>query len=114
MTDLSLNFSPVPSIETDRLILRGHRKEDLEACLALWSNPIVTRYTVRMPLSREDVWGRLLRYAGHWALLGFGYWAVEEKSTGAFVGEIGFADYKRNLEPALHDTPEIGWVLASR
>jgi len=55
-----------------------------------------------------------LRYIGHWAFLGFGYWAVEEKATGNFIGEIGFADLKRNLEPPLGDTPEIGWVFASQ
>jgi RimJ/RimL family protein N-acetyltransferase len=56
----------------------------------------------------------LLRYVGHWALLGFGYWAAEEKTTGNFVGEIGFADYKRDLEPSLKGVPEIGWVIASQ
>jgi len=64
-----------------------------------------------MPLTREESWSRLLRYAGHWALLGFGYWVAEEKSTGAFVGELGFADYKRDLQPALPEVPEAGWVL---
>ena len=45
--------------------------------------------------------------------MGFGYWVAEEKETGNFVGEIGFADYKRDLEPSLKGVPEIGWVLAS-
>jgi RimJ/RimL family protein N-acetyltransferase len=53
----------------------------------------------------------LLRYVGHWSLLGFGYWILEEKTTGDFVGEVGFSDYKRDLEPALGAVPEIGWVL---
>jgi RimJ/RimL family protein N-acetyltransferase len=46
-------------------------------------------------------------------LLGFGYWAAEEKVTGNFVGEIGFAEYKRDLLPSLDGMPEIGWILAS-
>jgi RimJ/RimL family protein N-acetyltransferase len=50
---------------------------------------------------------------GHWALLGFGYWSVEEKSSGKVVGETGFANLRRNIEPSLGDTPEIGWVFAS-
>jgi RimJ/RimL family protein N-acetyltransferase len=45
--------------------------------------------------------------------LGFGYWVAEEKSTGNFAGELGFADYKRDIEPSLKGLPEIGWVLAS-
>ena len=46
--------------------------------------------------------------------MGFGYWAIEEKVTGGYVGELGFADYKRDMEPSLHGSPELGWVLASR
>jgi RimJ/RimL family protein N-acetyltransferase len=56
----------------------------------------------------------LLRYVGHWALLGFGYWVVEEKTTGSFIGEIGFADYKRDIEPSLQGLPEIGWIFATQ
>lgn len=80
----------------------------------MWADPIVTRYIGGKPFTEEESWTRLLRYVGHWALLGFGYWVVEEKATGNFVGEIGFADYKRNLDPSLRDTPEAGWVFVSR
>jgi RimJ/RimL family protein N-acetyltransferase len=44
----------------------------------------------------------------------FGFWAIEEKSAGAFVGEVGFAEFKRELEPPILGVPEIGWVLAPR
>jgi RimJ/RimL family protein N-acetyltransferase len=57
---------------------------------------------------------RLLRYVGHWAVLGFGYWVVEEKASGEFVGETGFADYRREMKPSLDGAPEIGWVLTPR
>ena len=43
--------------------------------------------------------------------MGFGYWVAEEKATGAFLGEIGFADYQRDLEPRLDGVPEAGWVF---
>lgn len=87
--------------------------EDFVHSAAMWADPVVVRYTTRKPLTEEESWTKFLRYIGHWSLLGFGYWVVEEKSTGNFVGEIGFADYKRDLEPPLDDMPEIGWVLAS-
>ena len=102
----------VPVLETERLKLRGHRLDDFAPCAAMWADPLVTRHIGGTPLSGEECWTRLLRYVGHWALLGFGYWVVEEKATGNFAGEVGFADYKRNLEPPLKDTPEIGWVFA--
>ena len=101
-----------PILETERLKLRGHRLDDFVYCAAMWADPEVTRYIGGKPLTEEESWTKFLRYAGHWALLGFGYWVVEEKTTGTPVGEIGFADYKRDLEPSLKGIPEIGWVLA--
>jgi RimJ/RimL family protein N-acetyltransferase len=104
----------VPILETERLKLRGHRLDDFNHCAAMWADPKITRYIGGKPLSEEESWTRFLRYVGHWSLLGFGVWVAEEKATGDFVGEIGFADYKRDLEPSLEGTPEIGWVLASQ
>ena len=48
-----------------------------------------------------------------WGLLGYGYWAVEEKSSGRCIGDIGYADFKRDITPSLDGMPELGWVLAS-
>src|ERR1700730_13663720 len=103
----------VPVLESERLKLRGHRLEDFVHCAAMWADPEVARYIGGKPHTEEESWARLLRYVGHWSLLGFGYWVVEEKATGNFVGEIGFADYKRDLEPWFKGVPEIGWVFAS-
>jgi RimJ/RimL family protein N-acetyltransferase len=104
----------VPILETERLRLRGHRLDDFPQCAAMWADPNVTQYIGGKPLTEEEAWNKFLRYAGHWSLLGFGYWVAEEKATGKFAGEIGFADYKRDLEPSLKGVPEIGWVLASQ
>jgi len=98
----------VPMIETQRLRLRGPCPADFPDSAALWSDPAVTRYTSGKVISEEDVWGRLLRYVGHWA------WFVEEKETGRFVGEVGFSDWKREMKPSLQGLPELGWVLAPR
>jgi RimJ/RimL family protein N-acetyltransferase len=106
-------FGDVPVLETERLILRGHRLADFNHSAAMWGDPVVTRYTTGKPLTEEECWTRLLRYIGHWTLLGFGYWVAEEKGTGNFIGEIGFADYKRDMQPSLNGMPESGWILAS-
>jgi len=103
----------VPVLETARLKLRGHRVDDFIYSATMWADPVVARFIGGKPLTEEEAWTKFLRYAGHWALLGFGYWVVEERSTANFVGEIGFADYKRDLQPSLKGVPEIGWVLAS-
>lgn len=104
----------VPVLQTKRLTMRGHRLDDFADCAAMWADPVVTRYIGGKPLSEEEAWTRLLRCAGHWALMGFGYWAIEEKETGRFVGELGFADYKRDIEPSIKGVPELGWALASK
>ncbi|MBJ6128302.1 GNAT family N-acetyltransferase [Microvirga splendida] len=102
----------VPLLDTERLTLREHRLGDFNDYFALWTNPEVIRFIGGRPSSREEVWARLLRNIGHWASLGFGYWAIVEKETGRFLGEAGFADYRREIEPSLDDMPEIGWALA--
>lgn len=102
-------------IETERLRLRPHRVEDFDACCIIWGNPAVTRYIGGRPQTHEECWSRLLRYAGHWAMLGYGYWAVEEKATGRFIGDVGFSDFRRELDPSFGfgASPEIGWVLST-
>ena len=47
-----------------------------------------------------------------WPLLGYGYWIVRERRTDGFVGEVGFADFMRGIEPDISGRPEAGWVLA--
>jgi RimJ/RimL family protein N-acetyltransferase len=100
-----------PIIHTARLILRPHRAEDLEACAAMWSNPQVTRHIGGRPSSRTDTWMRILRYAGLWSILGYGYWALEDRATSKFVGDVGLADFHRELSPPIFGVPEAGWVL---
>lgn len=101
----------IPVLETERLRLRAHRPDDLPANAAMWSNPATTRFIGGHPLSSEECWSRLLRFIGHWHWVGFGYWAVDEKSSGAFVGEVGFAHYKRDIEAPHSDAPEVGWII---
>ena len=100
-----------PILETERLTLRGHRVTDLPDCYAMWSDPAVTRF-IGTPSTEQRTWFRLLNYAGHWTLMDFGYWVVEEKASRRFVGEVGFADFKRGLGPETNDVPELGWSLA--
>jgi RimJ/RimL family protein N-acetyltransferase len=71
----------------------------------------VVRHISGIPSTREQSWSRLVRYVGHWSLMGFGYWVVEDHQ-GAFLGEVGFADYQRAITPPL-TAPEAGWVFAS-
>ncbi|HEV3089942.1 MAG TPA: GNAT family N-acetyltransferase [Candidatus Cybelea sp.] len=103
----------IPVIETPRLRLRAHRSADLPDCVDLWSDPLVTKYISGRASTEHQTWMRLLSYAGLWALVGFGYWAIEEKSSNGFAGEVGFADFKREGATPLGGNPELGFVIAS-
>ena len=101
----------IPVLETERLILRGNTLEDFPAFAAMWADPDVTRFIGGVPLGEEDAWAKFLRVAGHWALLGYGFWAVVEKAGGKRIGEAGVLGMKRDLVPSFHDVPELGWGL---
>jgi RimJ/RimL family protein N-acetyltransferase len=101
-----------PTLETARLRLRAHGAADFADCAAMWADPAVAQHISGRPSSAEESWARILRYAGLWTLLGYGYWAVEEKASGRFAGDVGFADFKRAVEPSFDGAPEAGWVLA--
>jgi RimJ/RimL family protein N-acetyltransferase len=77
----------------------------------MWRQPEVIRYTIGSESPPERTWQRLLAYRGHWAWLGMGYWAVECKSSGQYIGELGFADFHRELPLSVQGLPEIGWAL---
>ncbi|WGD30778.1 GNAT family N-acetyltransferase [Ancylobacter sp. WKF20] len=101
-----------PTLTTPRLILRPHRLDDFDAYAAMWAEPAVVRFIGGQGFSREVAWNRFLRHPGLWQFLGFGHFAVEERATGAFIGEAGFHDFRRALSPSLEGTMEAGWVFA--
>ncbi len=101
----------VPTLTTDRLILAPPRPEDFEDSFALWSDPDVVRFIGGRVFTREEVWGRVLRYIGHWAALGWGYWMVRDRADGRYLGEAGFAEAEREMTPSIVGQPEAGWAL---
>ncbi|HET9623122.1 MAG TPA: GNAT family N-acetyltransferase [Kofleriaceae bacterium] len=102
-----------PVLETARLILRPHTVADLDDCFALRRDPEVMRYIGGKPQTREEAWMRVLRNIGHWAASGYGFWLARERATGRAVGEVGIADFRRDLEPPFDQGAEAGWVLAT-
>ena len=87
----------IPVVKTERLLLRGAKIDDFASFAATRANPEVTQYIGGKPLTEEESWTKLLRSNGLWMLLGFGYWTIEERETGAVIGEVGFADFKRDI-----------------
>jgi len=80
---------PLPTVETERLLLRPWRAEDLDPYAAMCADEETMRHLAGGTLSRDDTWRQIAMFVGHWHLRGFGIWAVEEKASGAFAGRIG-------------------------
>ena len=104
-------FPDSVTLETPRLHLRPHRLDDFETYAAMWLEPQVVRFIGGKPLPREAAWIRFLRQSGLWDHLGFGFFALEDRATGAFIGEAGFHDLRRNIVPSNEGTMEAGWAL---
>ena len=102
----------IPVIETARLRLRGHYPADSAAFLAMFQEPQFYQYLSGKPLPEEEVWTKMLRHMGVWQLCGYGFWAVEEKATGHFIGAVGFGEWRRDITPSLKGFPKVGWVFA--
>jgi RimJ/RimL family protein N-acetyltransferase len=99
-------------IETARLTLRPPTLADLEPIHTMRSDPEVVRFVGGKTLSREEAWHRLQRSAGHWALRGYGLFAVVERETGRMLGEVGLIRAERGLGEDFDPFPEAAWILA--
>jgi len=102
----------VPLLETARLRLRAFTPADLDGHAAMLGDPDVMRFVGGEPANREETWRKMLGNPGLWQFLGYGYWAVERRSDGVLLGQVGFADFKRDLEPSIENIPEVGWMFA--
>ena len=78
------------TLETPRLRLRMFCQADTEAYADMLADPEVARYLSHgQPLAPSEAWRHMAMLLGHWQLLGFGPWAVEERASGELVGRIG-------------------------
>jgi RimJ/RimL family protein N-acetyltransferase len=92
----------IPTLETERLILRAPRLADFEAYAATFASPR-SGYMVDDP-SRRNAWYSFAADAASWIMHGFGTWAVDLRGGGQ-VGTLGlnwFAHYPE---------PELGYML---
>lgn len=93
----------IPTVETERLTLRAPAERDFEAWAAFYRTDRTAFVGGRQ--GRNPVWRGLAAYLGHWALRGYGMWAVDERATGLFCGNVG------PWCPEGWPEPEIGWTL---
>jgi RimJ/RimL family protein N-acetyltransferase len=93
---------PIPTLTTDRLILRAPSEADFPAMLAFNDSPRSSFVGGGAP--RQHIWRGLLANIGLWALRGHGFYSVDTK-TGKFIGRVGVLFHDG------WDEPELGWHL---
>lgn len=102
----------IPTLQTDRLILRAMQRDDFPAFAALWAMPEMARYNRPGPRDETASWRSFLANAGSWEMDGIGQWAICWRDTGAFIGQVGFFDARRGLGAGFDGVPECGWAVA--
>lgn len=95
-------------IRTDRLLLRPWRRSDLAPWAAMNADPEVREH-LGGPLTRAESDASVARFQAEFAERGYGWWALEERATGAF---LGFAGLDRIDDGMPFVGVEIGWRLA--
>lgn len=83
----------IPTITTERLVLRPFRLEDLDAHAAMNADPRVMQHIGEVQ-DRAAAFRSMCAYLGHWHLRGYGPWAVEERASGAFIGRAGLVRFE--------------------
>ena len=97
----------IPTLETERLILREFKEADLDAYAAMLADRQVMRFIgTGQTKSRAETWMDLAMKLGHWQLRGHGLWAIDRREDKAFVGRVGC------IRPEGWPGIELGWTLA--
>jgi RimJ/RimL family protein N-acetyltransferase len=94
------------SLTTAHLRLRPFAQADLDAYAAMCADAEVMRHIgIGGPVERDVAWRQMALFVGHWALRGYGMWALQERQSGRLVGRVGY------LNPEGWPGNELGWLL---
>lgn len=99
-------MTAIPTLQTERLVLRAPRLEDFEPFAAhmasarsVWEDG---------PLDRARAWKEFASGYALWNLRGYGTWSLADRASGNYLGEAGI------YRPAHYPEPEIGWMVLER
>ncbi|MEM8986478.1 MAG: GNAT family N-acetyltransferase [Pseudomonadota bacterium] len=96
-------------IETERLILRRFRSDDLDRYYEIHTHPEVSAALCIKDWGKPDAWRHIAMFEGHWPLCGFSMMAVDVKDTGKDAGRmIGRCG---PWSPVGYPGVEIGWTI---
>jgi len=105
-------LSAIPSLRTDRLVLRGFTDADRPAWAAMHADPVVMA-TLMAPLDRAGADALMDRVTARWAELGYGWWCVD--LDGACIGAAGLSTptWRAPFMDPARPTVELAWRIAS-
>lgn len=99
-------MTEIPELNGDRVRLRAFANPDLDAYAAMSADAEVMRYIGDgQAVGRDIAWRQMAAFLGHWALRGYGMWAVEDRASGELLGRAGY------LNPEGWPGLELGWLL---
>jgi RimJ/RimL family protein N-acetyltransferase len=96
-------MTDIPTIETDRLVLRAQRFGDWPVYAAFLASERATY--MGGPFSEAAAWGMFCHDVGQWTLMGHGALMLEERHGSRCIGQVGI-----NPGP-LFPEHELGWLL---
>ena len=97
-------MTQIPTLQTDRLVLRVPKPSDYPAYHALMAAPAAEM--MGAPYDAETSWMAFGAEVGTWAPLGFGSWTLCRSGSDAFIGMVGI-----DKPPHFPET-DLGWMLA--
>ncbi|MEM8979996.1 MAG: GNAT family N-acetyltransferase [Pseudomonadota bacterium] len=99
---MSARLIDMPTLETERLILRGPKLEDYAAWETFMASP--RAQYVGGPVGQHEAWRAFGHLVGLWALRGHGAFIITQKGNDQGLGTVG------PWLPIDWPEPEIGWT----
>ncbi|WP_428927821.1 GNAT family N-acetyltransferase [Marinibacterium sp. SX1] len=93
----------IPTLTTDRLILRAPKLADFEHWAAFFASP--RSIHERGMMERDAAWRVWASDVAIWQLRGYGPFGIDDRDTGDYLGEVGI------YEPDGYPGPELGWFV---
>lgn len=98
-----MTLTNAPTLETERLVLRGPQVADFEPLAAFYDSEHCVGFGGR--LKRDEAWRWFATNVGHWHIHGYGYFSIVEKASGEVAGLTGI------WNPEGWPEPELGYAL---
>jgi RimJ/RimL family protein N-acetyltransferase len=98
----------IPTLKTERLILRPWKEEDATALCQILQEPGILQYFPPTTFTLEKTLRYIVHQNKHWQERGYGHWAVTLKESGGLIGWDGL-EYLPET-----DEDEVAYLLSHK